>query len=123
MHVQAAELATLRRVDPVKAYPLAVHLNGIAVDHRGAAGSARAGVASRTRAMVSARMGRKVPRTLSLRSGAVIQAKSSSVLLCWRRLAARPAVHHGEHNQDDDHRCQRRSKIGPKDGVKLGHLM
>ncbi len=25
-------------VDPVKAYPLAVHLNGIAVDHRGDAG-------------------------------------------------------------------------------------
>ena len=24
-----------RRVDPVQAYPLAVHLNGIAVDHRG----------------------------------------------------------------------------------------
>ncbi len=38
MHVQAAELATLRRVDPVKACPLAVHLNGIAVDHRGGAG-------------------------------------------------------------------------------------
>ncbi len=27
-------LPTLRRVDPVQAYPLAVHLNGIAVDHR-----------------------------------------------------------------------------------------
>ena len=28
----------LRRVDPVKADSLAVHLNGIAVDHRGSAG-------------------------------------------------------------------------------------
>ena len=28
----------LRRVDPVKADSLAVHLNGIAVDHRGDAG-------------------------------------------------------------------------------------
>ncbi len=27
-----------RRVDPVQAYPLAVHLNGIAIDHRGDAG-------------------------------------------------------------------------------------
>ena len=38
MHVQAAELATLRRVDPVQAYPLVVHLNGIAVDHGSGAG-------------------------------------------------------------------------------------
>ena len=28
----------LRRVDSVKAYALAVHLNGIAIDHRGDAG-------------------------------------------------------------------------------------
>ena len=38
--VQAAELAALGRVDPVKAYPLAVHLNGIAVDRPGDAGRA-----------------------------------------------------------------------------------
>ena len=31
-------MPTFGRVDPVKAYPLAVHLNGIAVDHRGRAG-------------------------------------------------------------------------------------
>ncbi len=36
--VQVAELPALGRVDPVKAYPLAVHLNSIAVDHRGNAG-------------------------------------------------------------------------------------
>ncbi len=38
MHVQAAELVTLRRVDPVKAYPLAVDFERIAVDHCGDAG-------------------------------------------------------------------------------------
>ncbi len=42
--------------------------------------------------------------TLPLRSGAVVQAELISALLCWWRLAARLAVHHGEHNQDDDHR-------------------
>ncbi len=36
--VQAAELPALGRVDLVQAYPLAVYLNGIAVDHRGRAG-------------------------------------------------------------------------------------
>ncbi len=36
--VQAAELAAFRCVDPVKADVLAVHLNGIAVDHVGDAG-------------------------------------------------------------------------------------
>ncbi len=36
--VPAAQLPAFRRVDPVKAYPLAVHLNGIAVDHQGRAG-------------------------------------------------------------------------------------
>ena len=36
--VQAAKLPALRRVDPVKAYPLAVYFPGIAVDHRGNSG-------------------------------------------------------------------------------------
>jgi hypothetical protein len=32
------------------------------------------------------------PHTLPLRSGTLIQAELSSVLLCWWRLAARQAV-------------------------------
>ncbi len=36
--VQAAELPALRRVNPVKAYPLAVDFERVAVDHRGRAG-------------------------------------------------------------------------------------
>ena len=51
----------------------------------------RAGAASRHRAMVSARMDLAC-HTLPLRSGAVVQAELSSVLLCWWRLADRPAV-------------------------------
>ncbi len=36
--VQAAKLPALRRIYAMQAYPLAVHLIGIAVDHRGDAG-------------------------------------------------------------------------------------
>ncbi len=60
-------------------------------------------LASRHRAMVRERMD-VACHTLSLRPGAVVQAEPSSVLLCWWRLAAWPAVYHGERNQDDDHR-------------------
>ena len=52
--VQAAELPALRRVDPMKAYPLAMHLNGIAVDHRcnaGHVGQGRVAISAGTSAM------------------------------------------------------------------------
>ena len=59
--------------------------------------SAKAGVASRHRAMVRARMD-VACQTLLLRSGAVVQAEPSSVLLRWWRLAARPTVQYEEHD-------------------------
>ncbi len=84
----------------------------------------RSGATSRHRAMVRVRMDLAC-YTLPLRSGAVVQAELSSALLCWWRLAAQPAarqaVHHGDHNQDDDHRS------GPQNPSVLkevhGHLL
>ncbi len=57
----------------------------------------RAGVASRHRAMVRVRMDLAC-YTLPLRSGAVVQAELISALLCWWRLAARPAVQYEDHD-------------------------
>ncbi len=73
--------------------------------------------------------GRRLPGAFTLpqmkrpppRPGAVVHAEPSSVLLRRWRLAAWPAVHHGEHNQDDDHRS------GPQNPSVLkevhGHLL
>ncbi len=47
MHVQAAELATLQRIDPVKAYPLALNFERVAVEHLGGLPPPRAAQISR----------------------------------------------------------------------------
>ncbi len=59
--------------------------------------AARAGLASRHRAMVRTRIDLAC-HTLPLRPGAVVQAERSSALLCCWRLAARPAVQYEEHD-------------------------
>ncbi len=79
--------------------------------------AARAGLASRHWAMVSARM---LPHTLPLRSGEIVQAELSSALLCWWRLAARPAEQYEEHNQHDDHRSAPQNPLVLKE--VHGHL-
>ncbi len=47
--------------------------------------------------MVSARMNLAC-HALLLRPGTVVQVELSSVLLCWWRLADRPAVQYDEHD-------------------------